>query len=98
MRINLLTLAVCCGVGNAFVPTLQTSVTTLRLPASTMETQDVAKTEYMPDSLFPPLYNRPAIASHRLSRMEIQKAIVDVKKFVENRLESDLNVIKVRRR
>lgn len=49
----------------------------------------------MPESLLPPEHNRKAIASHRLSSMEIQRAIDDVKKFVESRLEIDLNLVKV---
>ena len=50
---------------------------------------------YMPESVLPPPRNRDANATHRLSRLDIQRAIQDVKRFVEARLESDLNVIKV---
>jgi hypothetical protein len=50
---------------------------------------------YMPPELLPPLENRPAISTQRLSRMDIQRAIADVKRFMENRLEQDLNLIPV---
>ena len=51
---------------------------------------------YMPDKLLPPPENRKANSTHRLSRMELQRAIQDVKRFVENRLESDLHLLRVR--
>ena len=50
---------------------------------------------YMPDSVLPPPRNREANSTHRLSRLDIQRAINDVKRFVEARLESDLKVVKV---
>ena len=50
--------------------------------------------QYMPDSILPPPANRPAISTHRLSRLEVQRAITDVKRFVEARLEADLNLVK----
>lgn len=89
----LLVLFYCYGVA-AFVPSklIQRSV----VYKSTVDPIEIkTDTSYMPDSLLPPVRNRPAIASHRLSPKEIQRAIVDVKKFVENRLETDLNVIRV---
>lgn len=49
---------------------------------------------YMPDEILPPEYNREANSTHRLSRLDIQRAINDIKKFVEGRLESDLNLVK----
>ena len=95
----LLVVSVWCGVA-AFVPThvLQRKIAlTKPFFQSTIEVDaNVVKEEYMPAELLPPEYNRPAIASHRLSRIQIQKAIVDVKKFVENRFETNLNLIKVR--
>lgn len=47
---------------------------------------------YMPFDLLPPKENWEANATHRLSRIDLQKAITKVKRFVENRLENDLNV------
>ena len=52
-------------------------------------------TSYMPKKLLPPIENLMASSTHRLSRMERIHAINDVKRFVESRLESDLNVSKV---
>jgi aspartate--ammonia ligase len=49
---------------------------------------------YMPDEVLPPVYNRKANSTHRLSRLDMQRAINDVKKFVEDRLEKDLNLVK----
>ena len=51
--------------------------------------------EYMPRSLLPSKETIMASSTNRLSRMELQKAIQDVKRFVETRFESDLNVFKV---
>ena len=50
----------------------------------------------MSKHLLPPERNRNANSTHRLSRLEIQKAINDLKRFVEARLETDLNLVKVR--
>jgi hypothetical protein len=62
-----------------------------------MDNNNISKeASYMPDSLLPPPVNREANSTHRMSRKDIQRAIVDVKRFVEARLESDLNVMKVR--
>ncbi|CAB9501152.1 Aspartate--ammonia ligase [Seminavis robusta] len=79
--------------GNAFLPKHVVPRTT-RFGSTMDRTETEQESDYMPASLLPPMYNRPAIASNRLSPMEIQRAIVDVKKFVESRLESDLNLIK----
>jgi aspartate--ammonia ligase len=49
---------------------------------------------YMPPETLPPERNREANSTRRLSRLEIQKAITDVKRFIEGRLESDLNLVK----
>ncbi|GFH56299.1 aspartate--ammonia ligase [Chaetoceros tenuissimus] len=49
---------------------------------------------YMPDSILPKEYNRIANSTHRLSRLDIQRAMTDIKRFVEARLESDLNLVK----
>ena len=56
---------------------------------------DIMESLYMPDSVLPPPHNREANSTHRLSRLDIQRAIQDVKRFVEARLESDLKVVKV---
>jgi len=50
---------------------------------------------YMPDKLLPPVQNREAISTQRLSRLDLQRAMTDVKRFVEARFESDLNLVKV---
>jgi len=50
---------------------------------------------YMPDELLPPVRNRDAVSTRRLSRLDVQRATTDVKRFVEARLESDLNLVKV---
>ena len=51
---------------------------------------------YMPMELLPPRENWEANSTRRLSRIELQKAMSKVKRFVERRLESDLNVFEVR--
>lgn len=51
---------------------------------------------YMPMELLPPEENWKANSTRRLSRIELQKAMSKVKRFVERRLESDLNVFEVR--
>lgn len=55
-----------------------------------------APLNYMPPELLPPERNRDAVSTHRLSRMDMQRAMTDVKRFVETRFESDLNLVKVR--
>ena len=50
---------------------------------------------YMPVALLPPERNRVANSTHRLTRLQIQKAINDIKRFVASRLESDLHLTKV---
>jgi hypothetical protein len=52
---------------------------------------------YMPPSILPPEQNLPANSTRRLTRLDVQRAINDVKRFVEGRLESDLRLVKVRR-
>jgi aspartate--ammonia ligase len=52
------------------------------------------KSAYMPAEKLPPKQNREANSTHRFSRLSLQCAITDVKRFVESRLEQDLNVIK----
>jgi hypothetical protein len=56
------------------------------------------KEEYMPTEFLPPMKNWAANSTHRLSRLNMQRAITDVKRFVERRLEEDLNLVKVRAR
>jgi aspartate--ammonia ligase len=51
-------------------------------------------TTYMPPTLLPPASNQEANSTHRLSRLELQRAITDIKRFVEGRLESDLGLTK----
>eukprot|EP00542_Grammatophora_oceanica_P002983 CAMPEP_0194063248 /NCGR_PEP_ID=MMETSP0009_2-20130614/79829_1 /TAXON_ID=210454 /ORGANISM="Grammatophora oceanica, Strain CCMP 410" /LENGTH=107 /DNA_ID=CAMNT_0038715303 /DNA_START=159 /DNA_END=479 /DNA_ORIENTATION=- len=51
-------------------------------------------THYMPPNLLPPERNREANSTHRLSRLDLQRAMTDVKRFVEQRLESDLHLVK----
>jgi hypothetical protein len=53
---------------------------------------------YMPNDMLPPERNRDANSTHRLSRLDLQRAITDIKRFVESRLESDLKLVKVRYR
>eukprot|EP00957_Ditylum_brightwellii_P210317 15364834-Ditylum_brightwellii.AAC.1 len=60
----------------------------------TEEKKETSEATYMPDSLLPPTRNREAVSTKRLSRMDLQRAITDVKRFIENRLENDLNIIK----
>jgi hypothetical protein len=50
---------------------------------------------YMSPDLLPPTRNLPANSTRRLSRLELQRAITTVKRFVEDRLERDLNLVKV---
>lgn len=49
---------------------------------------------YMPKEKLPPEQNREANSTHRFSRLALQRAITDIKRFVESRFEQDLNVIK----
>jgi len=51
---------------------------------------------YMPETVLPPKRNLVANSTHRLSRLDVQRAMTDIKRFVEARLESDLKVVKVR--
>lgn len=50
----------------------------------------------MPPEVLPPERNREANSTHRLSRLDLQRAMTDIKRFVEARLESDLKVVRVR--
>jgi hypothetical protein len=50
---------------------------------------------YMRPSMLPPERNRRANSTHRLSRLEVQRAINDVKRFMEDRLATDLHLTKV---
>jgi hypothetical protein len=54
-------------------------------------------TRYMPETLLPPERNREANSTHRLSRLDMQRASADVKRFVEARLEKDFNLVKASR-
>ncbi len=49
---------------------------------------------YMPKEKLPSQQNREANSTHRFTRLELQVAITDIKRFVESRLEKDLNIIK----
>jgi hypothetical protein len=57
--------------------------------------QQQKKEPYMSPELLPPQRNRIANSTNRLTRLEIQKAINDIKRFVEERLENDLRLTKV---
>eukprot|EP00985_Skeletonema_marinoi_P021547 scaffold13260_cov98-Skeletonema_marinoi.AAC.4 len=50
---------------------------------------------YMPYDLLPPSDNWVANSTRRLSRIDLQMAITKVKRFVESRLETDLNLFEV---
>lgn len=50
----------------------------------------------MPMEILPPKENWEANSTRRLSRVDVQKASNKIKRFVEMRLESDLNVFEVR--
>ena len=52
---------------------------------------------YMPDAILPPERNREANSTHRLSRLDVQRASTDIKRFVEARLEKDFNLVKASR-
>jgi aspartate--ammonia ligase len=49
---------------------------------------------YMPPETLPPNKNRNANSTHRLSRLDVQRASTDIKRFVESRLENDLHLVK----
>jgi hypothetical protein len=46
----------------------------------------------MPYELLPPEENWEANSTHRLSRIDLQKAMTKVKRFVEHRMKTDLNL------
>ena len=50
---------------------------------------------YMPTKVLPPERNWEANSTKRLSRLDLQRAMTDVKRFVEFRLENDLHLVKV---
>mmetsp|Transcript_6648 Transcript_6648/g.8410 ORF Transcript_6648/g.8410 Transcript_6648/m.8410 type:complete len:393 (+) Transcript_6648:285-1463(+) len=50
--------------------------------------------KYMQEDKLPPEQNRDANSTHRLSRLQLQVAMTDIKRFVESRLEKDLNLVK----
>lgn len=68
-------------------------------PYNTPRSEDTDATgstteKYMPDKVLPPVENREANSTQRLSRLDIQRASNDIKRFIEARLESDLNLVK----
>lgn len=67
---------------------------TTRRPNSPKCVTMAPATRYMPETLLPPERNREANSTHRLSRLDIQRASADVKRFVESRLEKDFNLVK----
>ena len=71
--------------------------TTRRLNIPKRVTLPQTATSYMPEALLPPKRNREANSTHRLSRLDIQRASTDVKRFVEARLEKDFNLVKASR-
>ena len=75
------------------------AVTSLRSPTTALHvlSTDIlgSKAPYMNPAALPPERNRDANSTHRLSRLQIQKAINDIKRFVEHRLEDDMNLTKV---
>jgi hypothetical protein len=80
---------------SAFVQTSQkTSILTLKSTVPDVLLSTLLKT-YMPPEVLPPKRNRNANSTHRLSRLDVQRAMTDVKRFVESRLESDLDLVKV---
>ena len=50
---------------------------------------------YMPEEIMPPKENLCANSTHRLSRIDIQRASNLVKRFIAARLELDLNIVEV---
>jgi hypothetical protein len=65
----------------------------------TVAIQETASNDalYMPEEILPPPRNREANSTQRLTRREVQLASTMVKRFVERRLETDLNVFEVRK-
>ena len=72
-----------------------TTGSSVPIASKNSKTKSKTKIEYMPRSLLPSKETILASSTNRLTRMELQKAIQDVKRFVESRFESDLNVFKV---
>lgn len=88
-----------CHPSDAFSPAVYTTTTLNKLklsPKINNEGSQNHKSTYMPMDLLPPKENWEANSTHRLSRIEMQKAMTKVRRFVERRLEADLNVFEVR--
>jgi aspartate--ammonia ligase len=69
------------------------TTTTPRTPRTSKSTTTTTRT-YMPPTLLPPASNQEANSTHRLSRLELQRAMTAIKRFVEDRLERDLGLTK----
>jgi hypothetical protein len=85
---------------SSLVPPTTAATTTGKSPPIIMEPRLLDPQQrllYMPPSILPPEQNLPANSTRRLTRLDVQRAINDVKRFVEGRLESDLRLVKVRR-
>ena len=65
-----------------------------QLDQQQQEQQQEEEPYYMPPSKLPSRSNLLKNSTRRLSRKQIQCAITDIKRFVEQRLEHDLNLIK----
>jgi hypothetical protein len=93
-RWNIISLCLCIQPAFSWVtaPAVPKKLTALKSAVPEIKT---FTENYMPPEILPPAYNRMAGSTHRLSRLEIQKAMNDVKRFVEARLESDLHLTKV---
>ena len=76
------------------VPSVPRKLTTLK--SAVPEIEKSTKNYYMPSEILPSEFNRAAGSTHRLSRLEMQKAMNDVKRFVESRFENDLHLTRVR--
>jgi hypothetical protein len=93
-RWNIMSLCLCIQPAFSFVTAPAVPKTSTALISDVLEIK-TSNENYMPPEILPPEYNRMAGSTHRLSRLEIQKAMNDVKRFVEARLESDLHLTKV---
>lgn len=51
-------------------------------------------TPYMRPEILVPERNREASSINRLSRLDIQRASTDIKRFIEARFEHDLNLVR----
>jgi aspartate--ammonia ligase len=88
-----MSLCLCIQPAFSFVTAPAVPKTSTALISDVLEIK-TSNENYMPPEILPPEYNRMAGSTHRLSRLEIQKAMNDVKRFVEARLESDLHLTK----